>query len=555
VKQSGSILLVVWTVLVAVVLMLVTSWWLGRNDLPNGFQNEADHLYTLSEAYFRLRDNSYSDAHDVMWGEYYPPMNHVVAMVGMTLFGRSREVATLSLGSFAVFLLIAVAFIGRRVRGSPTAALAVGLVAVYPAVFGNMRRYEPNIVLTGLVALAMALLIADPLLRRRRVVLLLGIVAGLGLLCDRVVFAIYLLPPTLALLVTYRSQAEQRASLLKGLAIALGVAMLGSGYYYGNFLTGHLDEILTQLSGEVDATGLETAIYSPLSLRGLLYYPLSWIDCQMGPALAGVTGLGLGLYAWKGRRTLDQEPRVLLEAWLVGGLVVLTMVGKKQPFYSIPILAPAAILAAVGWSSLRARSLRAVVAAVVLLLSIHQLLFLTQHRGLAPSPGRWAWLAGASPFPAQWLGYEYTQAAAPFEQNLRLDEAVDLCQGVEDPNRPYTLLFSEGGAAEEGQLMPTLRLALDTRLVEGVRKSPPEAIAENLSNSSCFFYVGIEGRHWPSAASVGATMDRFNAGDLPDALISSLEDLRESAELLGSWMSIGGEEVHVYALGGEISRP
>jgi len=555
VKQSGPILLVVWTVLLAVVLMLITSWWLSRNDLPNGFQNEADHLYTLSEVYFRLRDNSYSDAHDAMWGEYYPPMNHMVAMVGMTLFGRSREVATLSLGSFAVLLLIAVALIGRRVRGSPTAAFAVGLVAAYPAVFGNMRRYEPNIVLTGLVALAMALLLAGPSLRRLRGAVLFGLVAGLGLLCDRVVFAIYLLPPVLALLVLYRSQIEQRAALLKGLMISLCVAILSSGYYYGNFLTSHLDEILTQLSGEVDATGLETATYSPLSLRGLFYYPLSWVDCQMGPALAAVTALGLGLYAVKGRRTLEREPRVLLEAWLVGGLVLLTVVGKKQPFYSIPILAPAAILAAVGWSSLRTRSLRAAVAAAVILLSVHQLLFLTQHRGLVPSPGRWSWLAGSSPFPAQWLGYEYTQAAAPFEQNLRLDKAVDLCQGVADPGRPYTLLFSEGGAAEEGQLMPTLRLALDTRLVEGVRKSPPEAIAENLLNSSCFIYVGVEGRPWPSASSVAATMDRFNAGALPEALLTSLENMRSRGELLGSWMSVGAEEVHVYALGGAISAP
>jgi hypothetical protein len=275
----------------------------------------------------------------------------------------------------------------------------------------------------------------------------------------------------------------------------------------------------------------------------------------MGPALSVITALGLGLYAWKGRSKLEQEPRVLLETWLFGGLILLTVIGKKQPFYSIPILAPAAILAAVGWSSIQGRGLRAVAAAAVLVLSVHQFLFLTQHRGLAPSPGRWAWIAGASPFPPQWLGYEYTQAAAPFEQNLRLGRAAELCHDVADPNRPYTLLFSEGGAAEEGQLMPTLRLALDTRLVEGVRKSPPEAIAENFSNSSCFVYVGVEGRHWPSASSVRATMERFNAGALPEALLASLEDLSTRGDLLGSWMSVGGEEVHVYALGALISEP
>ena len=554
-QHRGPVLLGAWTALVALVLVLSTSWWLQRNDLPNGFQNEADHLYTLSEVYFRLRDNSYSDAHDAMWGEYYPPLNHMVAMTGMTVFGRSRGIATLSLGSLVVVLLIAVAVIARRVRGSPTAALAVLLVAAYPAVFGNMRRYEPNIALAALVALAMALLIAGPSLRSRRGAVLFGLVAGLGLLSDRVVFAIYLLPPLLVLLWQLRSQAEQRRVFLRGIALAAGVALLVSGYYYGKFLVGHIDEILTQLSGEVDATGLETARYSPLSLRGLLYYPLSWFDCQMGPALAAITALGLGGYCWKGRKTLDPENRSLLEAWLLGGLLILTVVGKKQPFYSIPILAPAAILACVGWSCIRGRALRGALAAGLLLLSVHQLLFLTHHRGLAPSPGRWAWLAGASPFPPQWLGYEYTQAAAPFEQGLRLDEVARLCLSTSSEERPYTLLFSEGGAAEEGQLMPTLRLGLDTRLVEGVRKSPPEAIEENLSNSSCFVYVGMDGRHWPDEKSVQETMDRFSAGDLPESLIEALVELNSRARLLGSWMSEGGEEVHVYALGGSIPEP
>jgi len=275
----------------------------------------------------------------------------------------------------------------------------------------------------------------------------------------------------------------------------------------------------------------------------------------MGPALGVLTFVGLLLYALRGRKTLDAEPRGLLEAWLLGGLLILTLLGKKQPFYSIPILAPAAILAAVGWSALPQRRLRAGVAAVVLLLAAHQFLFLTHHRGLVPSPGRWAWFAGASPFPAQWLGYEYTQAAAPFEQNLRLGEVGSLCRSRTSKERPNTLLFSEGGGAEEGQLMPTLRLALDTRLVEGIRKSPPEAIEENFATTNCFVYVGTAGRHWPTAESVRATMHSFSAGELPESLVAKLVGLRSEASLLGSWMAEAGEEVHVYALGGEPGPP
>lgn len=556
VQRRQQLLLVAWTAILAVVLLSATAWWLQRNDLPNGFQNEADHLYTLTEVYFRLRDNSYSDAHGTLWGEYYPPLNHVIASLGMSGFGRSRAVATLSLGSFAVLLLFCVALLAQRVRGSPSAAVAVTLVAGYPAVFGNMRRYEPNIVLAALVALAMALLIVGPGLRSRRGAVLLGVVAGLGLLCDRVFFAVYLLPPVALLLWRARSlQRTERRTLLARLLLAGGLSALICGYYYVNFLAGHIDEILTQVGGEVDATGVETARYGALSLRGLLYYPLSWVDCQMGPALGVLTFVGLLLYGLRGRNSLDVERRGLLEAWLFGGLLILTLVGKKQPFYSIPILAPAAILAAVGWSALPQRRLRAGIAAAVLLLAAHQFLFLTHHRGLVPSPGRWAWFAGASPFPAQWLGYEYTQAAAPFEQNLRLDEVGPLCRSRASQDRPYTLLFSEGGGAEEGQLMPTLRLALDTRLVEGIRKSPPEAIEDNFATTNCFVYVGTGGRHWPTEESLSATMQSFSAGELPESLVEKLVALRSEASLLGSWMAEAGEEVHVYALGSQSQRP
>jgi len=556
VQRRDQVLLLVWTASLAVVLLVTTCWWLQRNDLPNGFQNEADHLYTLTEVYFRLRDNSYSDAHQTLWGEYYPPLNHLIAATGLTVFGRSRLVATVSLGALAALLLLATALIGQRVRGSPTAALAVTLVAGYPAVFGNMRRYEPNIVLAALVALAMALLLVGPGLRSRTGALLLGLVAGLGLLCDRVFFAVYLVPAAVVLLWGgWRGEPQQFRRVFLRLLLVSGFAVLLCGYYYGNFLVSHIDEILSQVGGEVDATGLETSRYSALSLRGILYYPLSWFDCQMGPALGTFTLLGLLCYLFHGRQKLEQEQRALLEAWLLGGLLVLTLIGKKQPFYSIPILAPAALLASVGWSALPRRSLRAGVAAVVLLLTAHQFLFLTHHRGLVPSPGRWALLAGASPFPPQWLGYEYTQAAAPFEQKLRIPEVAQLCQQQLSAERPYTLLFSEGGGAEEGQVMPTLRLELDTRLVEGVRKSPPEAIEENFPATSCFVYIGTDGRSWPTEGSVRATMTSFSAGELPKSLVSTLVGLQSEARLLKSWMAAGQEEVHVYALAGSPPAP
>jgi len=554
VSAKDRLLLPATVISLTLLLVLTTAWWLERNDLPNGFQNEADHLYTLTEIFFRLRDNSYADAHQAIWGEYYPPLPHAAATAGLALFGRSRAVATLSLCVFLVVLLVATAWLGARVRDGPTGALAVTLLAFYPSIFGNLRRYEPNLAVSALVALALALLVARGGLRGRRAAVLFGCACGFGMLADRVVFAAYLVPPLLVdLLRRKRDGGPALLAALRGWGIAGAVALLLCGYYYANFLSmgsGHLHEVFSQVGGEIDAAGNETAIIGAWSLRGILYYPLAWLDCQMGLALGLLSFAGIGLYLARARRSLLPDQRSLLEAWLFGGLVLFTVLGKKQPFYSIPLLAPAAICAALGLRSLSRPGLRFAVAVLVLVLGLHQLAFLTRHRGLAPSPGRWSWMAGASPFPDRWLGYEYTQAAAPFEQHLKLDHAAELCSRLrERSTRPYIYLFSEGGGAEEGQVMPTLRLYLDTREVEGFRKSPPEALVENAGRASCFVYIGTEGRRWPTSESLTETMRRFSAGDPQPVVLELLVELQGRARPVESWMGGGGEEVHVYALG------
>ena len=132
-QRRDHVLLLAWTAILAVVLLTTTCWWLQRNDLPNGFQNEADHLYTLTEVYFRLRDNSYSDAHQTLWGEYYPPLNHLIAATGLTVFGRSRLVATVSLGALAALSL----WPSFQVEGSP------GISSMSELVYPSARIPKP----------------------------------------------------------------------------------------------------------------------------------------------------------------------------------------------------------------------------------------------------------------------------------------------------------------------------------------------------------------------------------------------------------------------------
>ncbi len=534
----------------------ITLWWLLRNDLPDGYQNEFIHLYTLTEIFFRGRDDSLGEAWPFLWGEYWPPGIHLTAATVMSVFGRSKDIAILSLLTHLAVLLVAVAWAGQKLRDAWTGAAAAVLLVSYPAIFGNIRRFEPNIALAAFVAAAAVLLVVRGRLQDRRDAVIFGLLCSAGMLVDRVAFAIYLLPlVATALWTVWRERADvDPRPALKRWGIVLGIGVLLCTYYYALFFKNHVWEVLTQLEGEHTGMGETSATFPFLSFRNLFYYPLSFIDCQMGLVLAAATFAGLGLYAARARRLLEPPSRRMLEAWIVFGLGLFTVIVKKQPFYSIPLLAPLALAAALGWRAIPWRSARAAAAALTLLFAVHQVAFLTADRGVLPTPGKWAWFAGASPLPPMYLGYEYVQAAQPHYQALHVPRMVELCRAASDPLRPYVALFSEGHGAYEGQLMPTLRLDLDTRLVEGLLMAP-EAFDEKADRASCFVYVAAGDHAWPTRETLLPVLEQFGYPDPGDAFMARLAALQKRATRVGAWTSARGEHVHVYSLRAPPSGP
>ncbi|MEE2827809.1 MAG: hypothetical protein VX498_01360, partial [Myxococcota bacterium] len=291
------------------------------------------------------------------------------------------------------------------------------------------------------------------------------------------------------------------------------------------------------------------------TLRGLSYYPMSWIDCQMGLVLGSLTISGLGLYLALARRRVDPGARGLLEAWLLGGLVLITVVGKKQPFYSIPLLAPAALLAAAGWISfLRRPATRGLLLAALLGLGGYQLGWLTFGSSHVPAPGKWSYLAGRTPFVAGWLDETpYTQAAPPKDQGLWLDYAASVCREQQSVfeaagfERPYVFLFSDSDQAPEGQVMPRLRLAMNSRLVEGFTMSG-EAVVDQASQAGCLVFITASGQRWPTFELVEARWQQWGAGSPGEDFRGMLLDLAARAGPAQVWQSSWEESVHVYTL-------
>jgi len=529
-------------------------WWLQRNELPDGFQNEYEHVYTLTEVYFRIRDVSLTDAWSSLWDGYYPPLNSLVGSLGMALFGASLDTAVGSLLVFFLLLAVATVVVARRTSGPNGAGLALILVSLYPGLYGNARRFEPNITLAAMLALAVGWLLLNPGLRRRRDAVLLGAICGLGMLADRVVFAVYFAPVVLAVAYSAWAKGSGLRQPLKRWLLIGAVALGFCAYYYLRFFEGHLSEITTQLGGEITSEGDQTLSHPPWTLLGLFYYPISWLDAQMGLTLGTVSLLGLLMYLWRGRAGLALDQRRILEAWLFGGLFIITVVGKKQAFYSLPLLAPVAIVAARGWYAvLRGRLGRGFLIVLVFGLGMYQLALQTFGPDDVPTPGKWSLLAGVSPLPPNLLGSEYTMAAAPDPQGLRLETFAEECKTHQGQLKesgdelPYVVVFSDSHRAYEGQVMPTVRLAMDSLLVEGVLMNG-HAVEENGDRAACFLYLTDSDEVWPAASEVRAHWARWGAGEPSDSLQKRLASMRFRVARYRSWSSVWNTNVHAYTL-------
>lgn len=541
-RERGTVAL--WVSAHVALVLGVAWWWLGRNELPDGFQNEFIHLFTLGEIFFRLRDDGFSDALPFIRDEYWPPLLHLLPGIALAVFEPSREVATFTAALAVIPLLAATAALGLRLGGPTAACLATSLTAFAPTIFGNARRYEPNLLLAAFVMVTAWFLTTRAGRSQRAFVLGAGALIGGGLLADRLAFAVYLVP-VVALL------AVRERGLRRWLGAGL-VAALVSGWYYVRFLTLHLGEITSQLDGELTSAGEQSAV-GVLSLKGLLYYPLSWLDGGAG-LLPGLVVI-VGVLVWaRARRPEDAQSAAVLEPLLVGGLVLFTLVGKKQPYYALPLLPVACVLASAALVRVvpGVRWRRGLVLAMALL-GLNQLGFLSLGRGLAPTAGRWALLAGASPFPQGFLGGEYVQAAPPAPAGVDPARIAGLCRATGGA----AVLFSEGQGAYEGQLMPTLRLALDTRRVPGLLMEP-EAWTESVDAATCFVYVtpepdgaaaspGTE-RTWPTEESVTSVLKQWNNDGPSPGALAGLSRARARARLQDRWATERRETVYVYAL-------
>jgi hypothetical protein len=225
---------------------------------------------------------------------------------------------------------VAAARIGARSErpGAPLLTFVAAPLLPLPVALGRHFMPEGLLVATGALAVLAALRLGERPTAGRGAVL--GLAVGLGLLTKQT-FLLVGLPGALAALLLGPTRALPRSRLAPGLLAAAAAATVVAGPWTAR----HLARQLAYGAESVAHSG-EGALSSHLA-----FYPVALALLVVGPALLLLSLPGL----LQARR---RGPAALAVAWLLAGLLLLTLLPKKYPRLAAPLAPAVAVLVGVG---------------------------------------------------------------------------------------------------------------------------------------------------------------------------------------------------------------
>lgn len=476
--------------------------WHTRNGLMNGYQNEFLHVGNALDLWDAWHRGDRWTLGVLLTTNYWPPLFYLAPWPLFAAMGAGHDAMVASNLGWLALLLWGVYLLGSRLGGPSAGAWSMAVVALWPSVVGNLVRYEPSVAVAALVTLATVALLDADLGSRRAASLAFAALCAACLLLDRLSGALFLAWPALAAVTAAALRPDRGPRLYNGL-LGLALVLAFTGWWHWNFLQLHLEEILTQQAGEIDATGVRTELRDRAAASTWLFYLSVLIDAQAGP-VAGVVALAataVGARRWLQDKTSPHWAPLLV---VLGGWAVLTLILKKQVYYSIPLLGCLAALT----GDLLARLPRPAalaLGAVLLTTGVHQVGVGAWGRGLNLPPSL-SWLAGPV-LPDTWVDRGlYPQLTTPAWAWQDLDGlAAALPPGD-------VVVYSTDALLFESYLVLGLRERLPDRRVRGL-STDPQGSYERFRLSGSLVVVHPAGRGgWPQRPGLQEAIRLQNHG-------------------------------------------
>jgi len=327
-------------------LVVVVAVWLAIDRTPP----EWDHANHLERAVNCAEDLAQGDVRRIIErSSFYPPIVPCGAALVYRLVpsdaasAQSVVLAFLGLGMAAVYLL------GRRLAGSTEGVVAAVVFGCAPFVVFSALRFQLDLPLAAMVALALFVVLQTDGFTRLGWSLAAGVVFGLGML-TKPPFAAYVVVPVL--LVAASSDRRRRGAAYAALAILVGAAL--SVPWYGPRLFG----LLPQISARSFKQAAESGHPDPLTATALLFYP-TWLTPELGTLAVLLLLVGLGVAVVR--------RQCIAIATLLAPIVLFSLLQNKNLRYMLPVLPIAAVFAGMAFGLLPGRQPRTIGAVVLAL--------------------------------------------------------------------------------------------------------------------------------------------------------------------------------------------
>ena len=312
-------------------IVLAIGAWVALDRRPP----EWDHASHLERSVLCARDLVRGNVSAIFQrSTFYPPLVTCAAGVAYLVApsdvaaGQAVILAFLGMGMAATFLL------SRRMAGDRGGTVAALVFGTAPFTIWQALRFQLDLPLAAMVALALVLLLWTEDFTRLGWSLVAGVVLGLGLL-TKPPFAAYVLPLVLVIL------GRARGAGLANAALSAAVAGLVSLPWYGPRLLG----MAHQVSSRSFRQAAEQGHPDPLSVAGLTYYPLHFGE-QIG--LLGAVLFMAGL-------VIAIRRRLWFPLAALSPLIVFFLIQNKNLRYTEPLLPAAAVVSGLGFIALPSR--------------------------------------------------------------------------------------------------------------------------------------------------------------------------------------------------------
>ena len=356
-------------------LCVVVTVWASIDRHPPEW-DYANHLERALECHRTLANPAADRFGEIMGASaFYPPL--AICTAGALYF--AFPVTTLTPQAVMLLFLGVAMFsvygIGRTVADPTTGLLAAFFLGTAPFVVYSLLNFQLDLPLMAMVALALYALILTERFSRPGWTAALGLVWGLGLL-TKPTFPVYALAPLLWT-VGQAAWSGRRWRRFVGLGLAGAIAVVVALPWYSSRLLGLPLQFMNRSFKFAEQEG-----HAPtLSSVALLFYPTNF-PTHFGflAALCFVGGL------WALRRF--REHRAVLWIAALAPFVLITLIRNKNPRYSLPALAAAAVVAALGARALPLLVRRVAVGACVVAAALQVSMTAFGLPALPPVPGQ-----------------------------------------------------------------------------------------------------------------------------------------------------------------------